>query len=162
MERNDIIDRLQSLARLDIDAANAYAQAIKEIDIPIIRAELEKFKDDHDRHFYALSEEISSMGGNVPKKSPDIKGFFISGFTFIRSQMGNVSALKAMETNEKLTNKSYSEAVAMDFPEKILSLLELNYEDEKQHLQYVQTQIRILSDNPQYYKAEGPETRKRV
>lgn len=162
MEKNDIIDRLQSLAQLDVDAANAYAQAIKEIDIPIIRLELEKFKDDHDRHYHTLSEEISNLGGKVPKKSPDLKGFFISGFTFIRSQTGTAGALKALETNEKLTNKRYSEAVSMDFPEKILSLLQLNYDDEKKHLQYVQSQLRILIDNPQYYRTTGPETGKRL
>lgn len=161
MENNDIIDKLQSLAQLDIDAANAYAQAIKEIDIPIIRSELEKFKDDHDRHYYTLSEAISNLGGRAPDKSPDFKGFLISGFTFIRSQTGTEGALKALETNEKLTNRKYADAVSMDFPENILSLLQLNYNDEKNHLQYIQSQLRIFSENPQYYKTEGPDTKSR-
>jgi uncharacterized protein (TIGR02284 family) len=151
MENKEIIEELKSLIQLDIDAARAYSQAIDEVDIKFIRDNLDDFRNDHERHIYNLSPLITELGGTPPDKSPDLKGFVIAGFTMIRSQAGTEGALNAMETNEKLTNKSYSEACSKDFPPNILVQLQNNYDDEQRHLEFIHQQLGILKDNPLYY-----------
>ncbi len=135
---DSMINDLENLVKLDIDASRAYDDAIRNIDHMGIRDSLAMFKDDHDRHIARLSEAISAMGGTPPSMSPDLKGFFIEGFTSLRSMTGTEGALKAMLTNEKLTNKRYEKALESDFSEDILELIRQNREDERRHLEYIQ------------------------
>jgi len=157
MENKDAIIELKSLIQLDIDATRAYLQAIEEINIKFIRDYLDDFRNDHERHIYNLSPFVMELGDSPPEKSPDLKGFIISGFIMIRSQTGTRGALNAMELNEKLTNKKYAEACAKDFPQRILSQIKINYQDEQKHLEFIQQQIKILTENPHYYEQARPD-----
>jgi hypothetical protein len=85
------------------------------------------------------------MGGTPPDPSPDFKGFLIQGFTAIRSATGTEGALRAMELNEKLTNRNYSEAVGWDWTPEAKILVEKNFSDEKIHLEYIQSNLRSIS-----------------
>lgn len=130
--------------QLDIDAAHAYGQAIDKIDIPEVRDKLNKYKQDHEKHVDALSRIIRDMGDIPPEKGRDFKGFMIEGFTALMSLTGDKNAITAMENNEKLTNKKYSEAVNWKelTPEAKL-VVEGNYKDEQEHLSYIQ---KIISE----------------
>lgn len=141
MDNREIAEKLASLAQLDIDAVNAYEQAIKNVEDPDVRGHMTTYRDDHKRHIEELSTEIRSLGGTPPEVSPDFKGFFISGFTSLRSATGTDGALKAMQTNEKLTNKNYQEATKWDVEGKIKTLIEKNYEDERIHLEYIESKV---------------------
>lgn len=138
MNNDDVIKCMQKLAQLDVDAVRAYGQAIEEIDLPEIRHSISKFRDDHLRHIEELNREIKILGGEPNDYKPDLKGFLIEGFTAIRSMTGTEGALKAMKTNEKLTNKTYSDALKAELPTNIRSLIEKNYNDEKRHLAYIE------------------------
>lgn len=138
MDTDKVISELRSLIQLDIDAAHAYRQAIPEIESDEIQNQLGKFLDDHERHVVELGDALRGLGAEAPEYSRSFKGFLISGFTAIRAAMGIESALKAMRTNEKITNKMYSESAKMDFPPAIKELVLRNFEDEKRHLTYVE------------------------
>src|SRR4051812_42483132 len=107
MEKADIVDNLKSLIQLDIDAVFAYGQAIDKIEEQQIRDELKRFQAQHEHHITALSAKVRELGGEPPERSRDFKGFLIEGFTAMRSLTGTKGALNAMETNEKITNKTY-------------------------------------------------------
>src|SRR5919198_4895882 len=94
----DLINRLEKLIQLDIDAVGAYEQAIEAIDILEVRDRLAEFRDDHERHVAELSAALRRMGGEPPRRSPDMKGFLIEGYTAVRSSMGSAGALRAMKT----------------------------------------------------------------
>ncbi len=138
MKETKPAQKLISLIQLDIDAVHAYEQAIKNIDVEIIRNRLSEYKEDHQRHVRDLSSQVRSEGETPPEYSPDFKGFLIKGFTALQSAMGTYGALKAMQMNEKLTNKKYSEASRWEVPFEAKSIIERNYEDEKRHLRYVE------------------------
>jgi uncharacterized protein (TIGR02284 family) len=160
MEQQEIIKNLNSLIQLDIDAIHAYEQAMKNVAEMHIRDQLAEFRNDHHMHFRELSSVVQSMGGTPPEFSPDFKGFFIQGFTALRSATGTEGALKAMETNEKLTNKNYEEASSWDLPIATLSLVRSNFEDEKRHLSYIQTALKDRIWEGRGIPAErGEETR---
>ncbi|MBD3345190.1 MAG: DUF2383 domain-containing protein [Chitinivibrionales bacterium] len=147
MEKNQIIDTLKSLMQLDVDASHAYDQAIKRVDESDadIKSQLEVYQGDHDRHVERLADLIRQQGEEPPKVSPDLSGFLIEGFTALRSMMGTDGALKAMEGNEKLTNKKYSNAHGLDLPQEIKTVIDENYDDEKRHLQYIQEKLSVYA-----------------
>ncbi len=145
MKTEEVVKMLNNLAQLDIDAISAYKQALKNIDDNEIAAALKTFQQDHQRHVEDLTVTVKKLGGNPPNFTPDIKGFLLQGFTAIRSLTGTVGALKAMQSNEKLTTKTYEEAMQENYPSDIKSLIEKNFNDEKRHYRYIQETLKKMS-----------------
>ncbi|AKF10612.1 DUF2383 domain-containing protein [Sandaracinus amylolyticus] len=141
METNAVIALLRDLVHLDVDAIHAYDQAIKNIDVEPVRAELERFKGDHERHVTELTTAILDLGGTAPVIRRDLKGLFIEGMTALRAAMGTEQSLRAMQTNEKLTNKEYDKAAKMALPARVDELVRRNYDDERRHLEYIEDAI---------------------
>jgi uncharacterized protein (TIGR02284 family) len=141
MNKKEIIDLLIELAQLDFDATRAYEQAMENIDAPSIHKQIAQFRDDHIRHIADLSGLIDKLGEKPPEISADMKGFFLEGFTAIRSLTGTEGALRAMRGNELLTNNSYNSALSMDLPSDVRTIVERNYKDEQRHLSYIEDAI---------------------
>lgn len=137
MENKDIVRNLKKLFHLDVDAVHAYDQAIKNIKNKRVRDKITEFQADHERHIRNLSEIIRSLNETPPTYSKDFKGYFMKGFTAIRSTTGTEGALKAMQTNEEITNKHYNEAMKWDIPADMKETLKNHFEDEKRHLSYI-------------------------
>lgn len=139
-------DRLSYMCKIDIDASAAYTQAIKNIDEDDqeIAERLKQYRGDHERHIRVLTDLIKSLGENPPEKTKDFKGFIIEGFTSIRSMSGTEGALRAMETNEKLTNDRYDEARKWDLNPEFVGIMEEFYSDEKTHLTYIQDMLDTI------------------
>jgi len=137
MDPKDLNKQLSELAQLDIDAIHAYDQAIKNIDVTSVREQLTQFKADHERHVRDLSDFIVRFGGQAPSFTPDFKGFLIQGFTGLRSITGTEGALKAMKSNEELTNRTYANALGKGFPVDVQALVQKNFEDEQRHLRAI-------------------------
>jgi uncharacterized protein (TIGR02284 family) len=140
-----MLDKLNSLIQLDIDAVYCYDEAIKRIEDDDIATTLQEYRGDHERHIDDLSEIVTSNGGKAPKRSPDIQGILLQGMTALRSAIGTEGALKAMETNEKKTNEEYGKARSWDVPPSIHDVLEKNFDDEKRHLAFVQSQLHAMA-----------------
>ena len=141
MTNKDVISTLNDLIQLDVDAVESYEQAIKRIDIPQVSSDLEAFKADHERHIRDLTQEVRRLGGNPPKRSIDLKGRLLEGFTALRSVTGTEGALKAMHTNEKTTNKKYEQALSKGLPTEVETVVRRNREDERRHLEYIKMSL---------------------
>ena len=128
---------LNDLIQVDIDTYHAYAQAINSVTSKKIRQILLSFRADHERHIKELSAEIVKMDGVPTEFSRDFKGFIISGYTSIRSSVGTKGALNAMESNERLTNNRYLQAIYLELPDSVLSLIKANLADEKHHIKAI-------------------------
>jgi uncharacterized protein (TIGR02284 family) len=139
-----LIAQLNNLVALDIDAVNAYEVAVERIKVMSVREQLREFQSDHRRHVQELSNAVTRLGG-TPRSEPDIKGFFIKGFTAISSTMGDEAALRAMKSNEQLTTRTYEKALAEAWPNDVRPLIEQNYHDEQRHLSYVEDLLRDRS-----------------
>jgi uncharacterized protein (TIGR02284 family) len=140
MDTAKLVDKLNDLIRLDVDAIHAYDQSISACKMEEVKQGLGDFRADHDRHVRELSDCVRGLGGE-PDVRRDLKGFFIGGFTAIVSQ-GDHSSLVAMQTNEELTNSYYRRALEMeDLSPEVRSLLEKNYADEQRHLAWIKDQI---------------------
>ena len=141
MNRDDILDNLEKLIQLDVDATHAYDQAIKNVDEQVIKEKLIQFQADHRKHIDLLSAKVLELGGTPPELTSDFKGFIISGFTALRSLTGTKGALEAMETNERLTTSRYDEAAKKDFPVDISAIVRANLADEQRHLAFIREAI---------------------
>jgi uncharacterized protein (TIGR02284 family) len=140
----DIADKLKSLVKLDIDAAAAYEEALDHIETPSIHKTINLYMDDHRRHVDALSDLLRNAGEVPPERTKDIKGFFIEGFTAVRSAMGEDGALKALLSNEKITNRKYHDAYEnWDLDPEALAVVSDNYEDERRHLSYIEDVLHV-------------------
>ena len=137
MENPEIIDKLSSLMKLDIDAVKAYEKALDKISEKDVHDEIGKYRDDHVRHIDTISGIIRELGGTPPERTTDIRGVFLTGTSMLMGITGTEGALKALETGEKLTNKSYEDATDQPFPKEILNTLELHFRDEQRHLRFI-------------------------
>ena len=140
---DETYENIVDIIKLDIDAVNAYEQAIDSIEETLIQNRLENFKDDHQRHVDDLSDYLLINGRTPPDESPDFKGYLLEGFTSLRSITGTDGALKAMKTNEELTNKKYDEAVTWDLEPKLAKIIKRNREDEQVHLAYIEEALTV-------------------
>lgn len=145
MEIKDIINKLESLFHLDVDAIHNYNRAIEAVNEETIRRDLSSFRDDHERHTRDLSAKIREIGGQTPEFSRDVKGLFLEGLTALQSLGGTEGALKAVRQGEKVTNSKYQDALQWDVGRDVKFIIERNYEDEKRHLVSVE---RMLAEKP--------------
>jgi uncharacterized protein (TIGR02284 family) len=131
------IHALQDLIHLDMDAINAYQKAIDACEHQSVASQLRSFQSDHRRHVQDLTAEMTRLGEKADVR-PDLKGFFIEGFTALTS-MGTHSALMSMKGNEHLTTSKYKAALELqDLPVSAKQLLQTNYRDEVRHLQWIE------------------------
>ena len=145
MTRDEILSQIEKLIQLDVDATHAYDQAIKNVDDQTIKDKLILFQGDHRRHIDLLSAKVLELGGTPPELTADFKGFFISGFTALRSLTGTKGALEAMETNEKLTTSKYQDAAQLVWPSDVSTIIQSNLADEQRHLSFVREAITTIS-----------------
>lgn len=136
-----LIPKLNDLIALDIDAVNAYESAISRMTIPVLQQQLREYQGDHQRHIQDLTECVTRFGGE-PRKRPDVRGFFIKGFTAVTSMVGDEAALQAMRGNETLTNRTYKSALQENWSEDVRALIEKNYADEQRHLAFIVDALR--------------------
>src|SRR5262249_36392950 len=127
----DRIQALLSLIQVDIDAARAYAHAIAAVAVPAIRERLGEFREDHERHIADLSAALRALGSEPPERRWDPTGQPVEGYTAVCSAMGTAGALRAMKSNEILTNKRYEAARSLSFPTEIDRLVKSIQDDER-------------------------------
>jgi uncharacterized protein (TIGR02284 family) len=134
-----LVDKLNDLVQLDTDAVLAYQKAIDACSEGEIRRHLKEFQEDHQRHIGDLAELVRAAGGE-PRISRDLKGFLIEGVTAVASR-DDRSAVKAMRSNESLTNSRYEAALKADLPDEARAVVERNFEDERRHLAWIEEAI---------------------
>lgn len=138
---DDVVKQLKSLIQLDIDASLAYQKAIDGVEEqhPEVKASLQQFKADHERHILELSNVVSALGQDPPEYKRDAKGFLIEGMTAMRAALGTRQALKAMRQNEMLTNAKYEKAMQMEaLPSEVMDIIARGRADERVHLAYIE------------------------
>lgn len=136
------IQKLQSLAQLDVDAIGAYEAAIKGARHEEVRAKLSEFRVDHARHVQDLNALILKYGGQAVEMKPDFKGAVLKTMTQFSGALGTEASLLAMVANEEITNRSYDAALKSDWDAEARAVLERNRDDERRHLAWIKQAIR--------------------
>jgi hypothetical protein len=140
-----LVEKLNDLIQLDFDAIVSYNHAIEHCDDERARRDLELFRGDHYRHIHDLNRVILMLDGKPIDMHRDLKGLVLEGITTVRSLGGTLPALRAMRTNEKLTNRTYRKAAELALAPIARIAIDQNYADEIRHLSVIQAHIERLS-----------------
>jgi uncharacterized protein (TIGR02284 family) len=142
MEKENLLGQLNELLNLDYDAIQGYNRVIDGIENKGIQDQLRIFRGDHERHVREYQDLMREIGGKLEEPNRDLKGIFLEAMAAIQSKMGSHSALKALESAEKVVNSTYRHAVAEDLPLDVMAVVERNYEDERRHLAFVEQALQ--------------------
>ncbi|MBE0477176.1 MAG: ferritin-like domain-containing protein [Coriobacteriia bacterium] len=145
MDAGMAIDRLKSLAHLDIDAVGVYEEVLERVDDEQVRRSFETFKDDHARHADRLSRAIADLGGTPPERKPDLAGRLAEWFGSLRAMIGSEGPVKAMHTAEQYHVKRYTEALGWDLPGDLPGIVESFYDDERRHLAFTEERLKAAA-----------------
>lgn len=139
-----LVHKLNDLIQLDFDAIVSYEHAIEHCDDLQVAHDLESFRIDHQRHIYDLSRAIRALDGTPIDVHRDLKGLVLEGITTLRSR-STLGALRAMRTNEKLTNYTYRRAWNTAVAPIARVVIDQNFADEQRHLRVIQSHIERMS-----------------
>ena len=142
MAHKSEVEKLRSLAQLDVDAVGAYDAAIARVKEPLVRERLNEFRIDHVRHLQDLNAFIQRFGGEPVALQPDLKGTAMKSLTAVSSMMGTEAALLAMLGNEEITNRAYELALNFEWSAEVRTLIEKNRRDEERHLTWIKEAVR--------------------
>ena len=143
MASNPEVEKMRSLAQLDVDAIGAYDAAISRVKDALVRERLNEFRVDHVRHVQDLNAFIRALGGAPVELKPDFKGTAMKGFTAVSSLMGTEAALMAMLGNEEITNRVYELALDFEWSPQVHALIRKNRQDEERHITWIREAVRL-------------------
>lgn len=141
---SSFLNMLGDLMSLEYDAVAAYDAAIRRIDDPVIRQQIEAFRGDHERHVNELDGLIREMGG-APSAGAGAKSMLTQGKVAIGAIFGDKAILGAMKTNEDDTNTAYERGIQYgDAPSGATELLRRGLADERRHRTWIEETIARL------------------
>jgi rubrerythrin len=138
------IARLLELIQLDADTIVRYQKALEHVDDFEARTDLETFMADHERHIGELTKIVFDLGGDVPPANLDLKGELRRVLTELRSATGTRGALRAMRSNERISNRAYERAIEHELPEAAVYAVTRNLADERRHLAAIEAHLERL------------------
>lgn len=144
-----VCEQLNKLILLDFDAAVTYREALVHIDDPGARSDLHAFLGDHERHVQELAQVVRDLGRVPVEAHRDIKGIVLEGMTRLRSR-NTLAALRAMRTNEWLTNRIYDRSAEYFMPPIGQAIVLENLADERRHFAVIESHISRLSGRHYY------------
>lgn len=139
--QNNFVDAIKELVELDYDAIEAYEAAINRITDENYKTQLQRFKEDHERHVKELNELLLKHK-EEKVTGPSSKQWLTKGKVVLATQIGDKAILQAMLSNEKDTNTAYerlnNHTDKWDDAEKIL---EQGFKDEQKHKKWIENQL---------------------
>jgi rubrerythrin len=150
---------LNDLLMLDHDAVQAYSLAIRLLDDPHYKRQVEEFRVDHQRHIDELSRLIRSRDG-IPLEMPHIpSGAFKLAVQGIGAGAGAAAlgrtradrdraVLLAFKANERQVRDKYRRAARAPHPADITSVLARAADDEARHYEWALETLWELGVTP--------------
>jgi rubrerythrin len=148
--RSDVIERLNALIQHDLVTSRSYELALEYVDEDAVREAFETFRGDHERHIVELTRVVKDLGGEVKEVTHDVKSVLLDSMTTLRSITGNLGALHAMRTNEKLSASAYAKTSRLDLPPRVLEVVTRELEDEQNHKAAIEHHIARLAENEKH------------
>jgi hypothetical protein len=124
---------LNDLLQLDHDAVGAYNIALRELDSPQLRTQLEAHLRDHERHIEELGIHIEKQDG-MKMPVPHLTGAFKMAVQAAAGPGSDRAVLLAFKANEMQARDKYARAAArQELPPEIQATLQRGAADERRH-----------------------------
>ena len=139
---------LNDLLRLDHDAVQAYTLAIKLLENPDYRRQLEVFRADHERHIDELSQLVRSRDG-TPLELPHLpSGAFKLALQAVGAAGGDRAVLLAFKANERQVRDKYRRSARAPHPADVTFVLARAADDESRHYAWALETLEELGVTP--------------
>jgi rubrerythrin len=139
---------LNDLLMLDHDAVQAYTLAIKLLENPDYKRQLEEFRADHERHIDELSQLVRSRDG-TPLELPHLpSGAFKLALQAIGAAGGDRAVLLAFKANERQVRDKYRRSARAVHPADVTSVLARAADDEARHYAWALETLEELGVTP--------------
>ena len=143
-----LVAELNDLLMLDHDAVQAYALAIRLLENPAYKAQLETFRADHERHIDEVSQLIRSRGG-TPLELPHLpSGAFKLAVQAIGGVGGDRAVVLAFKANERQVRDKYRRSARAVRPADVTSVLARAADDEARHYAWALETLEELGVSP--------------
>jgi rubrerythrin len=133
----DEVELLTTLARLDLEAALAYAAGAGLSADAVMAKQLEKFRGDHLRHFETLNRLITERGGEALDQEELSERPLLAAIARMAAPLGAEASVITLLANEHVTNGSYEVAMEYDWDDDVLDILESHFDDEQRHFEWL-------------------------
>ncbi|HSK19772.1 MAG TPA: demethoxyubiquinone hydroxylase family protein [Longimicrobiales bacterium] len=139
-----LVARLNDLLQLDHDAVAAYGIAIRELESPQLKTELQAHLEDHERHIDELERHITRIGGmKIPL--PHLSGVFKLAVQSAVAAASDRSVLLAFKANEMQVRDKYARAAEeVDMPVDIRDTVTRAADDERRHYDWAVRSLENL------------------
>lgn len=139
--QKDFADAVKALVELDYDAVEAYEAAINRMTKEAYKSQLQKFKEDHQRHIRELNVVLKAHN-KEEINAPSAKQWLTKGRVVLGGLIGDTSILQAMHSNEEDTNDAYEKMNTHEGKWKDAEdVLKRGLEDEKRHKKWIEDNV---------------------
>ena len=138
-----LIAWLNDLLQLDHDAVAAYGIALKELDSPQLRTELQQHLADHERHIMELERHIETLGG-MTMPLPHASGVFKLAVQGAVAASSDKAVLLAFKANEMQSRDKYARATEREMPPEIANTVRRAASDERRHYEWAVRSLEAM------------------
>jgi hypothetical protein len=137
--------QLNDLLQLDVDAVQAYALAIRQLESRVRKETVRRYQRDHRRHIVELKRLIRAHGGAAVAVSHIPTGPFKLGMQGIGSFGDDKVVLLAFKTNERQGRDKYRRiAMGRGLPRDVARALKGAARDEERHYRWAAKELEKL------------------
>ncbi|MDB6095730.1 MAG: hypothetical protein JWM09_8 [Francisellaceae bacterium] len=133
----EILDTLQNLIQVNIDAYHAYSQCIENLETksinPKIKEQFFKIREKYKSNIHIISHEINKFGQKSPSFTGDLKGYVLKYHAQVKDLNDIKDILYAMIKNEMVSRDHHVLALNKELPTHLKQFLEKNIQAENEH-----------------------------
>jgi hypothetical protein len=136
---------LNDLLQLDVDAVQAYALVIRQLESKVRKDTVRRYQSDHRRHITELKRLIRAHGGAPIEVSHVPTGPLKLAMQAMGSVGSDRAVVMAFKTNERQGRDKYRRAAAMrGLPSDVARVLRRAARDEERHYRWAEKQLEQL------------------
>jgi rubrerythrin len=136
---------LNDLLQLDVDAVQAYALAMRQLQSAVRRRTVQRYQADHKRHITQLKRLIRKYGGTPIAVSHIPTGPFKLAMQATGSLGGDKAVLLAFKANEHQGRDKYRRAADKEaLPPDVARVLEAAAADEERHYRWAEKALERM------------------
>jgi hypothetical protein len=137
--------QLNDLLQLDVDAVQAYALTIRQLESKVRKQTVRRYQTDHRRHIAELKRLIKAHGGAAVAVSHIPTGPFKLAMQAIGSFGDDRAVVLAFKTNERQGRDKYRRvAMGRGLPREVARVLKRAARDEERHYRWAAKELEKL------------------
>lgn len=145
MEMQEIAQKLSSFHAMNQGAVKAYEEAESKIQDQNIKAQLDRFKRDHEHHVQEIAQWFQTSGQQQMQPSAEFKNFDQVVLQTFKAAQSQEQIMQCMHVAEAFVNAEYGECLQTILPQEVKQMLQQQLQIEHRHLQAVEEYSPLMT-----------------